>query len=163
MTQVKQPLFELIFFNQLQQNNMNQFQKDISDKKEALKEAHTSLVEESEKHPKDTLLFLSLNSQAAGIWDQICLLDQVDALYGQHHASGPAIVEPASPGKTIVEWLGTLDEPYRTQALANCHPHNREAREPSLSKAIIRGFDWEFTPQSPEYWNSLYEKVRRAE
>ena len=51
----------------------------IAEKRQSLLQSHAHLMAEQKKYDQEDMMFLSLNSQAAGIWDQICLLDQVGA------------------------------------------------------------------------------------
>jgi len=60
--------------------------------------------------------------------------------------------------KTIKQWLETLLEPYRGQALenlANNSNRKEDCKADSLNDAILRGFTWEATPQGAEYWKEV--------
>ena len=48
----------------------------IAEKRQSLLQSHAHLVAEQKKCDQDDMMFLYLKRQAAGIWDQICLLDQ---------------------------------------------------------------------------------------
>lgn len=60
---------------------------------------------------------------------------------------------------TVIKWLETLPEPYRTEALANIKSSKSSsdaafyAWEPSnLSSAISGSLIWSYTPQGFSYW-----------
>ena len=60
--------------------------------------------------------------------------------------------------KTIIEYLETLPEPYRTQAIENCKvfPDTRNDRAESTAAAIIKAFDWSETKQGYGYWQRYW-------
>ena len=68
--------------------------------------------------------------------------------------------------KTCMEWLETLPEPYRSQAIENCkredeqseygYTGNRPAED--MYTALIRSFLFEETPEGEDYWFLLCDK-----
>jgi len=56
--------------------------------------------------------------------------------------------------QTIAEWLGTLPEPHRSRALANC-ADTQGAVAYSLGDAVERHATWCATPQGHDYWRSV--------
>jgi hypothetical protein len=54
--------------------------------------------------------------------------------------------------KTVKEWLETLDEPYRSQALENLLPEYASILEYSVNEALLGAFTWVNSPQGYEYW-----------
>lgn len=54
--------------------------------------------------------------------------------------------------KTIRQWLETLPEPYRTQALRNAEPVQLQKEAYDLGHAIIDSCTWNDTPEKGEYW-----------
>lgn len=67
--------------------------------------------------------------------------------------------------KTIKEWLETLPEPYRAQALKNIAEHPFDDKTDlttpveSLAEAID-SFEWFATEEGHDYWEELYEKQK---
>ena len=63
--------------------------------------------------------------------------------------------------KTVKEWLETLDEPYRSQALENLNMNIEYADilEPSLADALSGAFTWKGTPQGHDYWSKLVNSL----
>lgn len=61
--------------------------------------------------------------------------------------------------KTIKEWLETLDEPERTQALANVDPRMENAMAIEPCVALFHAFSWGRTPEGVDYWKGIYEKI----
>ena len=63
--------------------------------------------------------------------------------------------------KTIREWLESLPEPYRSQALENMdnyrRPYAPEAHSShgNLEEALMAAFLWYDTPQGREYWENV--------
>lgn len=66
-------------------------------------------------------------------------------------------------GMQIVDWLNLLDEPYKTQALLNTREEMRTCEVDLMSEAIDRGFTWQDTNQSHEYWSEICNKYRAIE
>lgn len=77
--------------------------------------------------------------------------------------------------KTIKEWLESLPEPYKTQALLNLEQTEKDEAEedgvristaPSkilvsrLSDAISQAFIWSATAEGMEYWGNLVKAVK---
>lgn len=54
--------------------------------------------------------------------------------------------------KKIRQWLETLPEPYRTQALRNAEPDQLQKEAYDLGHAIIDSCAWNDTPEKGEYW-----------
>lgn len=67
--------------------------------------------------------------------------------------------------ETITQWLETLPEPYRTEALENfdpthiVDPHELDIAKSSLSNAVLFGFDWSETRQGISYWDSFHSEL----
>lgn len=59
--------------------------------------------------------------------------------------------------KTIKEWLETLPEPYRGQALANCLPAMGHDVTESLEESLFAGFAWSESPEGYSYWEKVYD------
>lgn len=59
--------------------------------------------------------------------------------------------------KTAKEWFKTLEEPYRTQAIANTEEEYLNHEYEYLSDALLSSFTWVETPQKFYYWDELYE------
>ena len=61
--------------------------------------------------------------------------------------------------ETVKEWLETLPEPYRSQAIKNNNysGNNRQVR--ALADAIDSAFDWDITDEGQDYWEEVYEKA----
>ena len=62
---------------------------------------------------------------------------------------------------TIAEWLGTLPEPHRSRALANCRSPHYE--RDSLRHAIMGHAIWVDTPQGYAYWARVWRGDYTAE
>lgn len=69
--------------------------------------------------------------------------------------------------KTAKEWLETLPEPYRSQALENlnvvrCYPQpDYECID--KSSAIENGFSWRLTIEGYDYWLNAFNKAENGE
>lgn len=66
--------------------------------------------------------------------------------------------------KTITQWLHTLPEPYRSQALNQpeelrfaYYPHSNIVGD--LYSAIDNAFLWRCTEQGEEYWAKVYDRA----
>ena len=57
--------------------------------------------------------------------------------------------------KTVEQWLETLPEPYRTQALSQIDPRFTGEEDVSLSEAIRLMVDWDDTAEGFTYWNAV--------
>lgn len=57
--------------------------------------------------------------------------------------------------KTIMEWLETLPEPFKSKALDNASD-NLDAMQPTLSAAIYHGFDWKQSPEGFSFWSDCH-------
>ena len=57
--------------------------------------------------------------------------------------------------KTIKEWLETLEEPYRTQALNNLDSDTEDDIVLNLYTALSCAFVWESTLEGHGYWAKL--------
>lgn len=62
--------------------------------------------------------------------------------------------------KTVKEWLETLDEPYRSQALENLDEEYGDMIEPNLAEALWGAFVWDDTPQGNDYWRDFVWSLR---
>jgi len=65
--------------------------------------------------------------------------------------------------KTIKEWLETLPEPIRTEALANMGPLCHKVTVDSLHQSVNEAFVWEFTPQGYNYWDVASYRAEAGE
>jgi hypothetical protein len=61
--------------------------------------------------------------------------------------------------KTVKEWLETLDEPYRSQALENLFAPFASILEANILEALSGGFDWGESNQGFAYWEELYMQI----
>lgn len=60
--------------------------------------------------------------------------------------------------RTIKEWIETLPNPYREQALKKDNTfHNQEVN--SLSVALETAFIWADTEEGGDYWGDLVEEL----
>jgi hypothetical protein len=65
---------------------------------------------------------------------------------------------------TKYEWLGTLPEPYRTEALENAKLYSvYDYKMDTVSGALLCSFDWGSSPQGREYWRELYLQLCEQE
>ena len=64
---------------------------------------------------------------------------------------------------TIRQHLETLQEPYRTQALANMWWELAEQHTPTLSRALHTAFNWYRSPEGIKYWAALQETIIKQE
>jgi len=65
--------------------------------------------------------------------------------------------------KYIKEWLETLKEPYRSQALHNYDKSKwsgRLEKTSALSKALFRAFDWKSSSEEDQYWRKIHEDIK---
>lgn len=58
--------------------------------------------------------------------------------------------------KTVEQWLNTLPEPYRTQALNNADTKCLFAEECNPQDAILKAFTWDYSTEGFHYWNDFY-------
>lgn len=70
--------------------------------------------------------------------------------------------------KTIRNWLKTLPEPYRTEAIAEMDKQFGKDRDSrggvySLQLAIILAFSWVQSIQGEPYWDSVFKRVEAGE
>lgn len=62
--------------------------------------------------------------------------------------------------KTVTEWLDTLEEPIRTQALTNFVEFKREDKlKDNLSEAISAAFPWSLSDEGFRYWCDIANDV----
>lgn len=65
--------------------------------------------------------------------------------------------------KTVTEWLDTLEEPVRTQALTNFVEFKREDKlKDNLTEAISAAFPWSLSDQGFRYWSDIANDVSMA-
>ena len=64
--------------------------------------------------------------------------------------------------KTIRNWLDTLHEPERTEALSNMRPSGITEKKDCQSEAIAFAFNWSNTPQSFEYWDDICSRINNG-
>lgn len=64
--------------------------------------------------------------------------------------------------KTIKEWLETLPEPYREQALNNSKEMNitLNSKVERLTSAISFSFIWSNSPEGFDYWWDLIKELK---
>ncbi len=65
--------------------------------------------------------------------------------------------------KTIKEWLETLPEPYRTEALDETKGRILKTNQGSLTEAIERAFIWADTPRGAFYWDDVRNRAEAGE
>ncbi len=64
--------------------------------------------------------------------------------------------------KTIKEWLETLEEPYREQALVNFESYcNDDDQVESVIEALYQAFYWEESPEGHRYWSKLVKTLEK--
>lgn len=62
--------------------------------------------------------------------------------------------------KTYEQWYAELEEPARSQALANLDPELRgDVTTDSLAAALSGGFYWEKSPEGHDYWVAIHTEV----
>lgn len=54
--------------------------------------------------------------------------------------------------KTIKEYLESLPEPARAQALKNLLPSEQDKEAENLSDALLGAFEWAGSPEGHKYW-----------
>lgn len=66
--------------------------------------------------------------------------------------------------KSIRQWLKTLPEPYKREALLNATLRPNENIDvieySSLMDALYYGFEWGISPEGHDYWEDAREKAR---
>ena len=65
--------------------------------------------------------------------------------------------------KTIKEWLETLPEPIRTEALENAYNSAIGYLRHSLSSALSDAFWWADSIQGSDYWEDIYDRAEAGE
>jgi hypothetical protein len=60
---------------------------------------------------------------------------------------------------TILEWLNTLEEPYRTQAINNLDKGLEDTKSDSIDDALSRAFVWEGSKEGNDYWSNLSDSL----
>lgn len=67
--------------------------------------------------------------------------------------------------KTIREWLETLEEPYRTQAIRNISPGlaGYPKKFKRLSTVLKGAFLWAKSSEKDKYWRKLCYKIEKDE
>ena len=65
--------------------------------------------------------------------------------------------------KTVKQWLETLPEPIRSQALRGMFPKNADRISPSARHAILAGVDWFRSPEDVDYWTNIYIRAGAGE
>lgn len=58
--------------------------------------------------------------------------------------------------KTIIEYLETLDEPYKTQAINNTDKDYLQDNKNSITEALKVAFLWSESPEGHHYWDDLH-------
>lgn len=59
-----------------------------------------------------------------------------------------------------IELLGFLNEPERSQALANINADRKDIDQNTISGALHFGFTWKETKQGFLYWEDIYYKLQ---
>lgn len=59
--------------------------------------------------------------------------------------------------KTVEQWLNTLPEPYRTQALNNVNTERLCSNAYDVSEAIMKAFFWYDSTEGFHYWNDFHD------
>ena len=78
------------------------------------------------------------------------------ACWKYKHATGTLKI---LPGKTILQHLQDLPEPYRSQALKNMWWEDKDNRYPTLEKALSNAFKWSKSPQKYKYWHNIHAQL----
>lgn len=67
--------------------------------------------------------------------------------------------------KTTKQWLESLPEPYRSEALNNADPRVlvKESTDSLLSEALISSFTWSTSSQGFNYWKKLHYSLLESE
>ena len=65
--------------------------------------------------------------------------------------------------KTIKEWLETLPEPYRTEALENTMYKRLTFMRENLHESILSAFEWLHTTQGHAYWWGICDRAEAGE
>ena len=65
--------------------------------------------------------------------------------------------------KTIKEWLETLPEPYRSEAIANMPDTAKDHLECCLGDAIEGAFTWAESKQGYGYWLDIVDRAEAGE
>lgn len=65
--------------------------------------------------------------------------------------------------KTIEQWLKTLPEPLRSEAINNSSKGALKKKVSSLRSAVCVGFIWTESDSGTEFWWSFYVALREAE
>lgn len=63
--------------------------------------------------------------------------------------------------KTIEEWLNTLKEPYRSEALGVCIKSRLDKQVNSLYNAIDAMVTWSNTKGGDDYWSPIHDTLMR--
>lgn len=61
--------------------------------------------------------------------------------------------------KTILEWFDELDEPYRSQAIANTKTEMLRNKDLTLIGALLGAFSWSESNEGFDYWVELDEQL----
>lgn len=67
--------------------------------------------------------------------------------------------------KTIKQWLNTLPEPLKSEALKTNKKYGQVWQDYNnyLSSAILNGFWWDKAESGEDFWYSLYRALLEAE
>ena len=66
--------------------------------------------------------------------------------------------------KTIKQWLKTLPEPLRSEAMEEAKKYKTLlVTAPSLSVAIMDGFTWSNSQSGSDFWDSFWYALHEAE
>lgn len=65
--------------------------------------------------------------------------------------------------KTIEQWLKTLPEPLRSEAIGCSSKWILEQKKEFISDAIASAFTWCWSPSGQDFWQSLWEALSEAE
>jgi hypothetical protein len=72
-------------------------------------------------------------------------------VYGDRYIDRPA----GTRGKTIIENLECLPEPYRSLAMSNAIPGKLNCPSFKLTTAMTFAFKWDHSPQGWHFWNKV--------
>jgi len=61
--------------------------------------------------------------------------------------------------KTTKQWLESLNEPYKSEALSNMIKGVSDAKVKTMSEALLTAFPWNHTKQGFQYWDELFRQA----
>lgn len=57
------------------------------------------------------------------------------------------------------QWFNKLNEPFRSQAIANYDEDFSDVEPQGMIEAMINGFDWDKSKQGDKYWDDLFKEI----